>query len=125
MNKANQKGQQDIDWWRLHTLCPPVVIGLEIGLIVGPLLGAAAGLAVTVKAGHAAGLIWGIAFGIVTGALAGITCARPQLEPRAVHFAIDWTRCTSDLPRCHPVRAGSRGDLRRTRPPVTAGCCPR
>ncbi len=101
VNKANrEKGHQDIDWWRLHTLCPPVVIGLEIGLIVGPLLGAAAGLAVAVKAGHVAGLAWGIAFAIVTGALAGITCARPQLEPRAVHFAIDWTTLYKRLPRC-------------------------
>jgi hypothetical protein len=77
-----------------------VVIGLEIGLIVGPLLGAAAGLAVAAKAGHTAGLAWGIAFAIVTGALAGITCARPQLEPRAVHFTINWTTLYKRLPRC-------------------------
>src|SRR5262249_16218128 len=54
---GKDKNQQDIDWWRLHRLCPARVIGLEIGLIVGPLLGVAAGLAVTVKAGHTAGLI--------------------------------------------------------------------
>lgn len=95
-----EEDQQDIDWWRLHTLCPPEVIGLAIGLIVGPLLGAAAGLAVAVKAGHVAGLAWGIAFGIATGVLAGVTCARPQLEPRAVHFGINWATLSKRLPRC-------------------------
>jgi len=91
---------QDIDWWRLYELCPPVMIGLQIGLIVGPLLGVAAGLAVTVKAGFTAGLASGVAFGIATGVLAGITCAREQPDPRTVHFVINWERLTKRLPRC-------------------------
>jgi NACHT domain len=92
--------QQDIDWWRLHEMCPRVVIGLEIGLIVGPLLGVASGLAIAVKAGQAAGIAWGIAFGAVTGVLAGITCARPQPQPRAVRFEIDFRTVSRRLPRC-------------------------
>jgi hypothetical protein len=97
---AQDRDRQNIDWWRLHEICPRIVIGLEMGLIVGPLLGAAAGVAVTVKAGHQAGLALGIAFAIVTGALAGITCARPQLEPRAVTLAFTWERLGKWLPRC-------------------------
>lgn len=91
--------QRNIDWWRLHEICPRQVVGLEVGLIVGPLLGAAAGLAVTVKAGHVAGLVLGVVFGIVTGALAGVTCARPQPQPRTVHFALSWD-LLARLPRC-------------------------
>jgi type II secretory pathway predicted ATPase ExeA len=94
----------DIDWWRLHEFCPRVVIGLQVGLIVGPLLGIAVGLAVTVKAGHAAGLIFGVALGIVTGTLAGITCARPQEEPRTVNFGFTGNRLSPGrLTRCLAV----------------------
>jgi len=93
-------GKQNIDWWRIHEMCHPLVIGLTMGLIVGPLLGAAAGLAVTVKAGHVAGLTLGVVFGIAAGALAGLTCVRPQPNPRTVHFALSWNRMSGWLPRC-------------------------
>jgi hypothetical protein len=96
--------KENIDWWRLHEICPRAVIGLQVGLIVGPLLGVAVGLAVTVKAGHVAGLAFGIALGIVTGALAGITCARPQPNPRTVRFAFSWdSRAQERLVRCLAV----------------------
>jgi hypothetical protein len=95
-----EKDSQNIDWWRLHELCPPVVIGLAVGLIVGPLLGVAVGLAVGIKAGHQAGLAFGVGFGIVTGVLAGVTCARPQLQPRAVNFRFTWSRVSQRLASC-------------------------
>jgi hypothetical protein len=102
---SDQKaGPQNIDWWRLHEICPRKVIGLQVGLIVGPLLGAAVGLAVTVKAGHVAGLVFGIALGLVTGTLAGITCARPQSDPRTVNFGFSGERLSlGRITRCFAV----------------------
>jgi tRNA A37 threonylcarbamoyladenosine biosynthesis protein TsaE len=94
---------RDIDWWRLHEICPRVVLGLMAGLVVGPLLGVVAGVAVAASAGRAAGLVAGIAFGIVTAVLAGVTCARPQPDPRALNFRFSADRLARCLFRCAVV----------------------